>query len=284
MSGFSMSLAVAIGVYLFMAAAMFGCQRSFMYFPQHDLPDVSTAGVPGLEAVKLDSEPGLELVHWYRPPKGPEGPVVVIFHGNAGHIGHRVPKFRALLDAGFGVLFAEYRGYGGNPGSPDEPGLMADARSVMVYLDSQGIAPQRLVLYGESLGATVTVKMSVEWPVAAVVLEAPYTSLADVAQSHYWYLPARWLILDKWNLVQSIGRLSAPLLILHGERDRVIPVRFGRRVFEAAPGPKEALFHPRAGHNDLFAYSEVIERLIAFVRAQVPVREAEAPAAQGAAD
>ena len=194
MSGLMKSLAAAIAAFVLIVLVLVGCQRSFLYFPDKTAPE---PGQPGVQVVKLLSEPDLELVHLYHPPRAPNGPVVVVFHGNAGHAGYRVPKFRALLDAGFGVFFAEYRGYGGNPGRPDETGLTADARAVMAYFQSEGVDPGRIVLYGESLGAGVAVKMAAEHPVAGVVLEAPYTSIADVAQAHYWYLPARWLVLDK---------------------------------------------------------------------------------------
>jgi fermentation-respiration switch protein FrsA (DUF1100 family) len=281
MSGLTTPLAAAIGVYVLIALVMFGCQRSFLYLPDKTALEL---GQPTVQVVRLLSEPDLELVHLYHPPRAPNGPVVVVFHGNAGHAGYRVPKFRDLLDAGFGVFFAEYRGYGGNPGRPDETGLTADARAVMAYFQSEGVDPGRIVLYGESLGAGVAVKMAAEHPVAGVVLEAPYTSIADVAQAHYWFLPARWLVLDKWDVASRIGMVSAPVLVVQGEADRVIPVRFGKRVFELASEPKAALFHPRAGHNDLFDYPEVVERVIAFVREQVPGTAADPTEAHNAAD
>ena len=115
MSGLTTTLATALGLYLLLALFMFGCQRSFLYFPDKTAPE---AGQTGVQVVKLLSEPDLELVHLYHPPRALDGPVVVVFHGNAGHAGHRVPKFRALLNAGFGVFFVEYRGYGGNLGRP----------------------------------------------------------------------------------------------------------------------------------------------------------------------
>lgn len=272
MSGITSTLAVAFGLYLLLALLMFGCQRSFLYFPDKSSPDLGDAGVAGLEAVRLESEAGLEIRHWYRPAVADDGPVLVVFHGNAGHIGHRVPKFRPLLDAGFGLFLAEYRGYGGNDGKPDEAGLSADAEAVMSYLLDQGIAGERLILYGESLGGGPAVKMAVDHDVAGLVLESPFTSVADVAQSHYWYLPARWLVLDRWDNAERIAGLRAPLLLIHGERDRVIPISFGRRLFELAPEPKQALFVPGGGHNDLFTYPEVLAAVTAFVRDRVPAR------------
>ncbi len=273
MSGLTTTLATALGLYLALALFMFGCQRSFLYFPDRSQPDIGDAGVAGLTEVRLESEPGLELTHWYRPPAAADGPVVVVLHGNAGHIGHRVPKYRPLLEAGIGLFLAEYRGYGGNPGKPDETGLTADARAVMAYLAGQGIAGDQLILYGESLGGGPAVKMALEYDVAGLVLESPFTSVGDVAQAHYWYLPARWLVLDKWDNAGRIAGLEAPLLILHGERDRVVPVRFGRELFELAPEPKRAFFVPGGDHNGLFNHPEAIAAVIAFVREQVPAAQ-----------
>ena len=270
MSGFTTTLLTAFGLYLALALLMFGCQRSFLYFPDKSTPDIADAGAEGFQVVRLQSEPGLETEHWYRPAAAEDGPVLVIFHGNAGHIGHRVPKFRPLLEAGIGLFLAEYRGYGGNAGKPDEAGITADAQAVMTYLLDQGIAGDRLVLYGESLGGGPAVKMAVDHEVAGLVLESPFTSIADVAQSHYWYLPARWLVLDKWDNADRIAGLRAPLLLIHGERDRVVPARFGRALFELAPEPKQALFVPGGDHNGLFNRPEVAAAVVAFVRDRVP--------------
>ncbi len=129
MSRLTRPVAYAVGIYVLIAASMFGCQRSLLYLPDDR---ALQPGRSGVEAVTLLSEPDLELTHLYRPPRAPDGPVVVVFHGNAGHAGYRVAKFHALLDAGFGVFFAESRGYGGNPGSPDEAGLTADGRQAGV--------------------------------------------------------------------------------------------------------------------------------------------------------
>lgn len=263
-------LGTAIVAYGSLLGGLFLFQRQMLYFPPGDRPILALAGEPGLEAITVATADGLDLVHWYKPPAAPDGPVVVLFHGNAGHIGDRVPKYRPLLAAGFGVLFAEYRGYGGNPGKPSEAGLTADGESVMAYLADHGVAPSRIVLYGESLGTGLAVKLAAGLPVAGLVLEAPPGSIAEVAQAHYWYVPARWLVRDKWNARALMGRVSAPLLLLHGEADRTVPVRFGRRVYEAATGEKDALFLPRGNHVDLYDFPEVPARVIDFIDSRVP--------------
>ena len=270
MAGF---LGTAVTVYGLLLGGLFVFQRSLLYFPPRDRPDIAAAAAPGLQAVTLRSADGLDLVHWYHPPAAPDGPVVLLFHGNAGHIGERVPKYRPLLDAGFGVFFAEYRGYGGNPGRPSETALTADAWSNLAFLQDQGVAPERILLYGESLGTGLAIKLAAGAPVAGLILESPPGSIAALAQRHYWYVPAKWLLLDKWNAIDLLDQVEAPLLLLHGEADRTVPVRFGRRVFEAATGEKEALFLPGGNHVNLYDFPQVPARVIDFIQRQLPPAE-----------
>lgn len=254
-------LGTAVIGYGALLAIMFLLQRSFLYFPSADVPPLTD----GMTLVETRTVDGLGLRHWYRPPGDGSSPVLVVFQGNAGNLSHRVPKYIGLAGQGLGIFFVGYRGYGGNPGKPNQDGLLADGRSVLDWLAGQGIGPERVVLYGESLGSGVAVHLAAEQPVAGVVLEAPYSSVAEVAQHHYWYLPAKWLILDKWDSVSRVDELSVPLLVLHGERDRVIPARFGKRLFAAAKEPKELLLLPEAGHNDLLAFPQVARRIEAFL-------------------
>ncbi len=242
-------------------------QCRMMYFPDAQVPVPERAGVPEMAAVALTTDDGLELLAWYRPPPH-SAPTVVFFHGNAGHIGHRGRKVRPLLDAGFGVLLVSWRGYGGNPGSPTEQGLYHDARAALSFLADAGVPSSRVVLYGESLGSGPAVQLATERPVAAVVLEAPFTSVAEVAQRHYWFLPARHLVLDRFDSLSKITRIGAPLLIVHGEKDRVVPVEMGRALLAAAREPKDAVFVPDAGHNDLYDHG-VADAVIAFVERTV---------------
>ena len=245
--------------------ALFVFQRGLLYPAAKDRPQLSEWAAPGFGEVTTQPEAGIDLLHWYRPPQNDCGPVVVVFHGNAGHIGHRVEKYAALYRAGFGLFLSGYRGYGSNPGKPSEAGLTADGRSVVAWLEASGVTPERTVLYGESLGTGVAVALAGEKPFAALVLEAPPSSVADVAQAHYWYVPAKWLIWDKWNSLARIKAVRAPLLLLHGARDRVVPQRFGRKLFAAANEPKEALFPENGGHVDLLDLPQVERRVVEFI-------------------
>ncbi|MEQ8357588.1 MAG: alpha/beta hydrolase [Kiloniellaceae bacterium] len=256
----------AAGIYAFIVLAMFLAQRSLIYPAPAVVPRLADHGLPGLVAVQTEPEPGLRLTHWYRPPADAAQPVIVFFHGNGSDLNNAVAKMRPFLAAGFGLLAAGYRGYSGNPGKPSEDGLSADARSLLDWAAGQGYGPERLVYFGESLGTAVAVKMASERPPSALVLEAPPSSIADVAAAHYWYLPVRALIRDPWDSLSRIAAVRAPVLFLHGEMDRVVPIRFGRKLYEAAAEPKRALWHPEAQHTNIMDYPGVTEEIIDFIR------------------
>ena len=243
------------GLYLF--------QRQLLYFPDRARPELFGLEQLGVREVRLSTEDGLSLLSWYLPPR-PGRPVIAYFHGNGGHIGYRAERLLRFSHEGFGVLMAEYRGYGSNPGTPSEAGFYADGRAALAFLDREGVAPSRLVLYGESLGSGVAVALAVQHEIGALILEAPPTSVAEVAQCHFPYVPASRMVTDRFDSLSRIGNVRAPILVLHGEHDRVFPVRYGRALFEAAPEPKEGWFAPEAGHEDLARYGG-LDVVVAFI-------------------
>jgi uncharacterized protein len=261
-------LGIGLVLYAAIIAAAYLSQRSLLFFPEKSRPDMPL--LPGLQVVEIATADGVPLGSWYLPPP-PGAPVIAYFHGNGGNIGYRSDRLRRFAAAGFGVLLLEYRGYGGNPGSPSEAGLFADARAGLAFLDGQGIAAGRLVLYGESLGTSVAVQMASERKVAALILESPFTSLADLARTHYPILPVfEALLLDRFDSLSRIGRVHAPILVLQGELDTTVPVKTGRRLFAAAPEPKELWTAPEGGHNDLAEFGAV-DAAIGFVRQWVAI-------------
>lgn len=245
-----------IGVILYFATLVFlyVMQRQLTYFPDTSVPQPAMFAVPEAEIVSVKTDDGLELRGWYVPPSDDEKPVILMYHGNAGHIGIRAFKMRPYIDAGYGFLMAEYRGYGGNKGTPNEENLYLDGRSYFKYLtDQQALSNDRIVLYGESLGTGVAVQMATEFKgVAAVMLEAPYTSLPDVGQNYYFLLPVKLLMKDKFDSLSKIKGIDAPLIILHGEKDMVVPYRFGKRLYEVADEPKQMESFRHGGHNNLY--------------------------------
>lgn len=244
----------AVLIYLLVVGALYVFQRRMMYIPFGGVPDPVAAGVPEMRPVALQTQDGLRLLAWWRPAREPARPVLVYFHGNAGHLGLRGHKLRPFLDAGLGVLLLAYRGYSGNPGRPTEEGLYKDARAALAFVRAAGVPPQRTALYGESLGTGVAVQMATEQPVAAVILEAPFSAIADIASAHYPFLPVRLLLKDRFDSASKIGRVGAPVLIFAGGRDRIVPPRFARRLYDAAREPKEFRILPEATHLDFYEY------------------------------
>jgi uncharacterized protein len=258
---------VPLIAYLAVVALLFLLQRQLLYFPDRSRPEIALVAQLGVREVALNTADGLALLSWYLPPR--EGrPVIAYFHGNGGHIGYRADRLARFAGAGYGVLLAEYRGYGGNPGSPSETGLYDDARAALDFLRHEGISPARIVLYGESLGTAVAVEIAATAQIVALVLESPFTSVAAVAQYHYFYVPATLLVRDRFDALSRIGRVTAPILILQGGHDAVIPARFGQALFAAAPEPKESWLAPDGGHEDLARFG-ALDAVDAFIERYV---------------
>ncbi|MGV0836601.1 alpha/beta hydrolase [Mycolicibacterium thermoresistibile] len=228
-------------------------QRRLIYFPSPGpVPSAATVSVDARDVV-LHTADGLDLGAWYFPPPGQQpAPAVLVANGNGGDRSMRVALAVSLRRLGMAVLLFDYRGYGGNPGRPSEEGLATDIRAAHDWLtDQPDVDPERLVYFGESLGAAVALELAVERPPAALVLRSPFTSLPDVGRVHYPWLPVRWLLMDRFESIDRIDALRAPLLIVAGDRDDIVPESLSRELFEAAPEPKRYLLVPGAGHNDL---------------------------------
>jgi hypothetical protein len=193
----------------------------------------------------------------------------VYFHGNGGSLFNRRFRARALLEDGRGLLMVSYRGYSGSTGSPSEAGLHQDARAAYDWVTG-GYEPGRLVLYGESLGSGVAVRLAAERPVGGIVLDAPYTATADIARSLYWWLPVDLLMRDPFRSIDHVGRLAAPLLVLHGERDRLVPIAMGERLFAAAPEPKRFVRLPGGHETNLEQGIDAVRGFLAEVEARMP--------------
>ena len=243
-------------------ALMYVAQRSLMYFPDRQRTPPAAAGLPSAEEVVLDSEGGERVIVWHVPPSG-EQPVLIYFHGNGGALLHRADRFRALTAHGIGLVAVSYRGYGGSTGSPSETGFIADGEAA--YRFTAGRYPtQRIVLFGESLGTGVAVALAAVHPIGGLILQAPFTSAADVASLVYWFLPVRLLMKDPFYSDRRIAKVTVPVLILHGVRDRVVPIALGERLYALANEPKQFVRLPNGGHNDLDGHG-ALEKVRAFL-------------------
>jgi hypothetical protein len=239
---------IALAAYLGIGALMYFAQRSLMYFPDRTRTPPSAAGLPQAEEITLDTADGERVLAWHVPPRGGK-PVVIYFHGNGGALNLRVDRFQKIIAQGIGLVALSYRGYGGSSGRPSEAGLVEDARAA--YLFAAERYPGRIALWGESLGTGVAVALAAEKPVTHLVLDAPFTSTVDVAADLYWFLPVRWLMKDQFRSDQHIKQVKAPVLILHGEADDIIPIRYGERLLAMAPGRKQMVRFKDGYHVDL---------------------------------
>jgi fermentation-respiration switch protein FrsA (DUF1100 family) len=286
-------------------------QRRLIYLPSPGPVPPAASFLPGAEDVSFETADGLRLQGWFVPPTPvdnqtppsagsatlPEGAptpagrgdarpgrgearpgrgearaAVLVCNGNGGDRSMRADLAAALTRLGLAVLLFDYRGYGGNPGSPTEAGLAADARAALAYLAGRPeVDPARVVYLGESLGAAVALRLATERPPAALVLRSPFASLAEVGRRHYPVLPVSLLLRDRYDSAALAGRLAAPLLVVAGGRDRIVPASHSRRLFAAAPEPKRLVVLEGADHNDhdLLAGPRLVDALRSFL-ASVP--------------
>ena len=222
------------------------------------------------EEVRFPAGDGTLLHGWLMPPAGEatEPPPHVLFlHGNAGNISHRLDQARGLLLQGLAVLLFDYRGYGRSRGRPSEAGLYQDAAGAHRFLvQDAGVDPRRIFPLGRSLGGAAAADLALRRPMGGVIIESSFTSLRDMARSLVPFLP-RGLASNRFDVLTRIRGLGIPALFVHGERDELVPVAMGRRLYEAHPGPKDWYGLPRAGHNDthIIGGSAYFQRLAAFI-------------------
>jgi fermentation-respiration switch protein FrsA (DUF1100 family) len=228
---------------------MYVAQRSIMYGPERVRIAPAEAGFLEAEEIVLETADHERVLVWSVPPQDGK-PLILYFHGNGGALRHRVPRFRPLVADGTGLLALSYRGYGGSSGSPSEDGFLADADALYAYAVARYPAA-RIVLWGESIGSGVAVALAAKKPVAALILEAPFTSAVDIGAAAYPVIPVRWLMKDQFRSDLRIRDVKAPLLIIHGALDRVVPIAYGEKLFSLANEPKKFVRFPNGNHNDL---------------------------------
>lgn len=257
-------LAVAL-FYVVLVAGLYLLQRNLMYHPNDARPDPRGAGIPGLEVVSIEGSGGASLYSWWLPPSDPNAPVVLYFHGNAGDLADRTNKFHHYRASGLGMLMPSYRYNAGGGGAPSEAALIADGRRAAEWLRGQGIAADRILLHGESLGSGVAMALAAEGLGAAVVIEGGYEAISEVAASIYWYAPVRMLIKDRFDSRPRAKNSTLPILIVHGAGDRVVPRRHAEALFQAANEPKELVILDGGGHVDLYDHGmkALVDRFVA---------------------
>jgi fermentation-respiration switch protein FrsA (DUF1100 family) len=247
--GLALVIAVAL---LFVGIRSGVIERSFIYFPDRDLvADPAYVGLP-FEEISFAASDRVQLHGWFVP--GEKEVTWLWFHGNAGNISHRLENLKLLHDElGVSVFLFDYRGYGRSEGTPSEEGTYRDGEAALAYLRSRAdVDSDRIIYFGRSLGAGVAVELAVRHPPFALILESPIPSIAELARRHYPFLPVWPLLRTKYDSLAKIDKIAVPLLVLHGDRDDVVPFAAGRKLFEAANEPKEFYTVRGAGHNDTY--------------------------------
>jgi fermentation-respiration switch protein FrsA (DUF1100 family) len=246
---------VSVG-YLGCLVVLFLAQRSLLFpIPPTGRTTPTDAGFAEAEEHVLTSADGEKIIVWHVPAKAGQ-PVVIYFPGNGDSLAGCVGRFRSITSGGIGLVALSYRGYAGSSGHPSEQGLLLDADAAYAFAAAR-YGADLVVVWGFSLGTGVAVATAAEHPAAKLILEAPYSSIADVAASHFPFVPVRWLLRDPFHSDRRMTRVTMPLLIMHGERDDTIPIGFGERLFALAREPKQFVRFPQGGHDDLGNYGAI---------------------------
>jgi fermentation-respiration switch protein FrsA (DUF1100 family) len=250
-----LAIVVAL-VYLGGVALLYVNQRAMLFpIPPVGRTAPDAAGLPQADEHVLTTADGEKVIVWHVPAR-PGRPVVLFFHGNGDFLAGRVRRFKAITSDGTGLVALSFRGYAGSTGSPSEQGLLQDAAAAYAFTTAR-YAADRIVVWGFSLGTGVAVAVASEHPIGKLILEAPYTSTVDVAASLFPFLPIRLLMRDPFYSDERIARVTVPLLVMHGENDPAIPIRFGERLFGMANEPKRFVRFPGGGHENLDDFGAV---------------------------
>ena len=249
-------------------AGMWALQRRLVYFPDPSSPGSASRVTPAAKDVTLRTQDGLDLSAWLVParPDTDRGWAVLLLPGNGGNRGGRAGLAELLSRAGLTVLLVDYRGYGGNPGSPSEEGLALDADAAVDLLQEEGFPADRTVYLGESLGTGVAAALATRRPPAGLVLRSPFTELAAVGAHHYPWLPVGLLLRDRFPVVDHVRHNGVPVVVIHGTADEVVPSSLSAEVAAAAPQLVEEKVLPGVGHNDAVMFgSEVSDAVVDLV-------------------
>jgi fermentation-respiration switch protein FrsA (DUF1100 family) len=258
-------MVILLGVVGVLLGVLWAFQRSLIYLPSRGPAPRAGEVIEGARDVTLKTSDGLHLGAWLVPPSTSDnGIAVLVANGNAGDRSLRAPLALALAEKGFTVLLFDYRGYGGNQGNPTEEGLALDVRAAYRFLTEDGLTADRLLYYGESLGAAVVTELATEHPPGGLALRSPFTDLAAVGQVHYPFLPVAALLRDRYPVVEHIRRVDVPITVVYGSRDSIVPPGQSRAVADAA-GEGTALVEVEgADHNDhaLLNGDELIDAIV----------------------
>ena len=242
-------------IYVFFGFFLFIFQRRIIFNASSMPQEPKYYGLKNVKIIKICTSDGIHLLAWFSKPKFNK-PVLIYMHGNSFDIGERAYRIQKYINEGWGVLLFAWRGYSGNKGNPTEKNLYKDAESVLRWIEKNtDLQKSNLIIYGESLGSGVAVELGTRYLFKSIVLEAPFTSITDIAQKKYKIYPVRFFVLDKFNNYKKITKIFSPLLIISGKKDEVIPHSHSVKLFSKANHPKDCLFIDEAMHNNLYDFN-----------------------------
>lgn len=247
----------ALLIYTAFVLFMFQNQRKIMYQPILEKPVVKDLNNENIEIIYVKTEDDIVLEGWYIPPQKLDSKIIVFFHGNGQNMWSSYSGVSRLLEHGYGLLMVEYRGYAGHDGEFTEHGVYKDARAFINWLlQTQKIGTSKIVFYGESLGSAPAIQMAIEYDCHALILLAPFSSILEIAKIKYPFIPVEYGLIDRYMNIEKIGSIdNIPLLVLHGQKDQVIPLTSAQKLFEKAKEPKTFVNFPQANHNNLYDFS-----------------------------
>ena len=239
--------------YLLVTLVLYFFQRNLLYYPAVNNYFGEKLNVP-VEKVKIKTEDDIELLSWYHNKNSKDYKTILFLHGNAGTLENRIHKINHFKDIDINFLLLSWRGFSGNNGYPSEKGIYEDARSAVRWLKNKGIVEKNIIIYGESLGTGAAVEIAQNNDFAGVILESPFTSMIDAGKTKYPFFPVRLLLKDKYESDKKIKKIKSPILIMHGEVDRIVPFWMGNKMYKLANEPKYSYFSKYDDH--MMEYNE----------------------------
>ena len=247
----------ALVIYFIILLSISLLQRKLLYYPKVNNYSDGYKLNHDIDVVNINSEDN--LIGWHHK-KGSNNKTILFLHGNAGTLENRIYKLNEFYNLNLNYLIFAYRGYSGNGGKPTERGIYYDANEAIKWLKSNGVKEKNIVIYGESLGTGVATHLSQNKKFAGVILETPFTSMIDAAKKFYPYIPVGLLLKDKFENKNKIKNIKSPILIMHGEKDQIVPFEMGRKMFEIANEPKYSYFTKYDNH--MMEYDESLVKAL----------------------
>ena len=241
------TLIFVLAVYLVITLSLYFFQRNLLYYPSENNYSGDRLTVP-IEKVKIKTQDNIELLSWYHKKNVSDYKTILFLHGNAGSLEDRIYKLNFLGNLDVNFLIITWRGYSGSTGKPSEFGLYQDAKSALNWLNLKGVTDEKIILYGESLGASVAIEVGQNRDFAGMILESPFTSMVDLGRKHYPIFPIKLLLKDKYESKNKIKNIKFPVLIMHGEKDKVVPFYMGKAIYNLANKPKSKYFTENDDH------------------------------------